>query len=246
MKIGGMAHRNGITFFCDAFKLKAIRKKNRIDYQIKWILPPKWLRKLEKKPVLGVFTTIYYQWLVFDFKVKLLFGLMTILYFAEPLIPMAYYPQLNKGQVLGIIVLLIIVSHKHLIRLLRYHGAEHKVINCYLKYGYLEEGLVKKSSRFNKRCGTNLVVIFLILYGLLQFFNVESLSIILILFFIAVFVARRAAMMNNEIFFHLFNIFQWVTVWEPGDEEINVAIQGFSRLYKGYIAYQTEMLNKRV
>ncbi|KAB3535313.1 DUF1385 domain-containing protein [Alkaliphilus pronyensis] len=243
MKVGGLAHRNGVTFFSDAFKIKAIKKNNKIDYKIKWILPPSWFKKIRIRPVFTIINTIYYQFMVFDTKIKLLLALILLLYFIEPFIPIKYNPQyyLNPLEAMGVVIAIIVIFHRPIIKTLKFHGAEHKVINCYISYGYVSEELVKKSSRFNKRCGTNLAVIFLILYGISTVFAAESIIIVVFAFFISIIISKALTKLKGKRTNSIVNAFQWITVWEPSEEEIYIATQAFLKLYKSYNIYCREM-----
>lgn len=127
---------------------------------------------------------------------------------------------------------------KELNILFMYHGAEHKAVNTYEKFG--EEGLtienIKKSSRFHKRCGGNFVVYFIILTILSVLIPIENLilkDIVMILLTI----------LNMGIAYEIVNIFsilpkpfdvinypatliQLVTTKEPTDDMIEVAMYG--------------------
>lgn len=84
----------------------------------------------------------------------------------------------------GIISVGIVITYIYLIsknketeKLFEYHGAEHKVINCYEKNQELTIENVKKSSRFHPRCGTNFSFIIVIVnVFLLSFINWGSLA----------------------------------------------------------------------
>ncbi len=64
---------------------------------------------------------------------------------------------------------------KDIKRLYRYHGAEHKCINCIEKGRPLTVKNVMRSSRFHKRCGTSFMFLVILISILLFFFiRVES------------------------------------------------------------------------
>ncbi len=50
---------------------------------------------------------------------------------------------------------------KDIQRVFQYHGAEHKVINCYESGDQLTIENIKKHSRIHARCGTNFLLIVL-------------------------------------------------------------------------------------
>ena len=55
-------------------------------------------------------------------------------------------------------------------RLYRYHGAEHKCINCIERGAVLTVDNVLESSRFHKRCGSSFIILILIISIILFFF----------------------------------------------------------------------------
>lgn len=76
-----------------------------------------------------------------------------------------------------ILYILAITLMPDIKRLFRYHGAEHKCINC------IESGLpltvanVKRSSRFHKRCGSSFILFVLVVSIILfMFINTDSIA----------------------------------------------------------------------
>ncbi len=73
-----------------------------------------------------------------------------------------------------IVIFLLYVSAisimKDIRRLYRYHGAEHKCINCIERGKPLTVNNVMRSSRFHKRCGTSFIFFVLIVSIILFFF----------------------------------------------------------------------------
>ncbi|AKL94249.1 hypothetical protein CACET_c07390 [Clostridium aceticum] len=245
MKIGGYAHGNGITFFCDVLKIRAIKEKEDIKYQINWILPKAWLRKLEGKFFLSSLLVIYYQWRVMSTKFKgLTIGLVSIAILEEILqisvLDKIPYSIMDKWWLYIILGTCFLWNIRKIIRLFQYHGAEHKVINCYIKYGYINYSLVKSSSRFNKRCGSNLVLIMLLFYGVLWLFAVESLIIFLLFFLVSIQMAKKIASKDRKWDKYM-NLLQWITVLEPQKEDIELAINAFKGLQQAYHIYCQEI-----
>lgn len=246
MKIGGYSHFNGITFFCDVFKIKGSKKNNDIIYDIEWIVPPKWLRKLENKFILGGILVAYYQWKVLDKKMKSLFLFLIGFYLMDEIMDLTFIDKYldyygSKFGIYFIIIALIIVAlnYKRILRVFRYHGAEHKAINCFVEHGYVDLYLMKKASRFNKRCGSNIASIFLLLYIPIWVLNVDSLTAIVIVFLIALQITKILAVKNFRWDKYI-QILQWITALEPREEEIEVAIGTFNQLQRGYYIYQSE------
>ncbi len=247
MKLGGYSHTRGITFFCDVLKVRALRKNNgEIDYKLKWILPPGWLRRIGKNKYLSVLLIIYYQWRAFDLKLKLLVTASLAVTFLEELlqIPILDYIIPSYGWEwwqLVFLIPLIILMIPRLMTLFRYHGAEHKVINCYTKHGYVSFHMAKAAPRFNKRCGTNLVTLFIMLYGMLWAINLDTIAMTFAAFLLALLLVRRLSEINNEKWERYFNLMQFFTVWEPRDAELELAVKAFSALLESHYLYQREV-----
>ncbi|MCI1930847.1 MAG: DUF1385 domain-containing protein [Clostridia bacterium] len=66
--------------------------------------------------------------------------------------------------------LILISRMKEINRVFRYHGAEHKTINCFEHDEELTVENVKKYKRFHKRCGTSFLLIVMIISMLVFFF----------------------------------------------------------------------------
>lgn len=136
-------------------------------------------------------------------------------------------------------------------RLYRYHGAEHKCINC------IEHGLpltvenVRKSSRQHKRCGTSfLFFVLAISIILLLLIRVESplmrvvvrIALLPVIAGISYEVLKLAGNSENA----LVNLFskpgmaiQMMTTSEPDDDMIEVAIQAVEAVFD-WRAYERE------
>jgi len=246
MKLGGYSHFNGITFFCDLFKIKGSENKKDINYNIEWILPPRWLRNLENKFIIGGTLVVYYQWKVLDRKMKNLFMFLIGIYLIGEIVDLSsidryldYY--IDKFFVYFIIIALIIatLNYKKILKIFRYHGAEHKAINCFVEHGYVNSYLIKKASRFNKRCGSNIASIFLLLYIPIWFLNIDSLILISIVFLIALQITRFLAV-RSYWWDKYIQILQWITAIEPKEDELEVAVGTFNQLQKTYSIYKIE------
>lgn len=122
--------------------------------------------------------------------------------------------------------------------LFMYHGAEHKVVNAYEKYGEKNINLenVKNQSRFHKRCGGNFVVYYVLVLMLFALIPINNLVVKAILMTIY-------GIINVGIAFEIVNIFsvlpkpldilnypatliQLVTTREPNEEMLKLAIYG--------------------
>lgn len=152
--------------------------------------------------------------------------------------------QIQISSLIKMIIRLIIVftyviiisKNKDLFRILRYHGAEHKVINCYELKNKLTIENVKNASRFHRRCGSNFVVYIIICYFVVFLFvprysiGVNILIEILLLPFmlglsyeIVEYIGRSNTAFSS-ILFSVSKGIQNFTTKEPKDDEIEVAI----------------------
>lgn len=245
VKLGGYAHSNGVTFFCDVLKIRGIKSKREINYKIDWILPKGWLRRLEGKFFLNGLLVMYYQWRVINNKFKALFvGLISLLlledFFNIVILDKILPLHIGRRWIALGIIFAVLINSKKIIRTLQYHGAEHKVINCYIKYGYLDKYLVQKSSRFNKRCGSNLGLIMLILYGIAWALNLYSLTLIFFIFLISIQIMKKVATKKSKWDKYI-NVLQWITVLEPKEEDIDLAINAFHKLQQAYDLYKKQI-----
>lgn len=244
MKLGGYAHYNGITFFSDVLKVKVVKNKEKFQYDLEWILPNKWLNRLDGKFILGGFLVMYYQWKVLNNKHKIIMSGLVLLLILEEIFHM---PSIDFLSILpfspywlfGAGFVIVLLNIKKIIRLFQYHGAEHKVINCYAEHGYVNRYLVKRASRFNTRCGSNLGLILILLYTILWLLNIDSVLWFFVIFLIALQIAKKIASLDKK-WDKYTNILQWITVLEPKDEDIDLAIDAFKYLLKSYEIYRKE------
>lgn len=132
---------------------------------------------------------------------------------------------------------------KDIRRLYRYHGAEHKCINC-LERGYaLDVNTVKRCSRLHKRCGTSFMFFVLFVSIILFFFIQVENPVYKVLLRIAMMpivagisyeIIRLAGRSNNPIVWLLSlpgMLIQRMTTKEPDKEMIEVAIAAIEAVF---------------
>lgn len=133
--------------------------------------------------------------------------------------------------------LLLISKNSDIKRLFKYHGAEHKTINCYEAELPLTVENVRENSRFHKRCGTSFLV-FIIILSMILFMFIKTDDIAIRVASRIIFVPLIAGV-SYEILKYagrkdnaLVNIisapgvwFQKITTKEPDDDQIEVAIK---------------------
>ena len=147
------------------------------------------------------------------------------------------------GVIVGIVRILIFLGYILLIskmkdvqRLFKYHGAEHKTINCFESGDELTLENVRKHTRLHKRCGTSFLIIVMIVSMIVFMFlrtdnvTLRVLSRIILVPLIAGIsyeIIKLAGKCDN-IFVKIISApgmaLQKVTTKEPEDEMIETAI----------------------
>ncbi len=145
--------------------------------------------------------------------------------------------------VIFIVYIVLISLNKDIKRVYRYHGAEHKCINCIEHGNSLTVENVMKSSRFHKRCGTSFLLFVVLLSVVLFFFiRVESpiLRIVVRLLMIPVIAGiayefLRLAGKSNNILVRIISApglwLQRITTKEPDEKMVEVAIQAVEAVF---------------
>ena len=170
---------------------------------------------------------------------------------------------LIEGGIRIVIFLLYVIGigfMKDIKRLYRYHGAEHKCINCLEKGRPLTVKNVKRSSRLHRRCGTSFLFLVVFVSVVIFFFiRVDSMwlrlliriAMIPVVAGIAYEILRLAGRYDN----FLINIIsapgmliQRLTTKEPDEEMIMVAIASVEAVFdwKNYLyeAYGYEITDE--
>ncbi|MCR5772990.1 MAG: DUF1385 domain-containing protein [Butyrivibrio sp.] len=142
-----------------------------------------------------------------------------------------------------ILYILAITLMPDIKRLFRYHGAEHKCINC------IESGLpltvanVKRSSRFHKRCGSSFILFVLVVSIILfMFINTESVAMKLLYRILLLPVVsgisyeliRLAGKSDNPVISIISKpglLLQHLTTKEPDDSMIEVGIASVEAIF---------------
>jgi uncharacterized protein YqhQ len=109
----------------------------------------------------------------------------------------------------------------------RYHGAEHKAVAAYEKYGKVTLQNAKLSSRLHPRCGTNIlgyIVLAALLDPLIGWWGYAVLQFILISEAWFVFGNTRPSIAVGNI------LQKYLTTTEPRRAELEVAVESLNRL----------------
>lgn len=163
------------------------------------------------------------------------FGFFT---FVEPLLD-GLAPVLRWSILIGILILLIRAFFYLVLgdKSLKYHGAEHKVINTYLAGDNLVLPNAQHHTRFAFRCGTTLATFFIFLELLIpdtvyQTFINDSIVGTILLFFLILGLAYETLTILSKkehgkgfsFFTSLISRMQILTTREPSSEELEVAL----------------------
>ncbi len=149
----------------------------------------------------------------------------------------------------GIVRIIIFIGYIFLIsrnsdiqRVFKYHGAEHKTINCYEHEEELTVENVKKHSRLHKRCGTSFLVFVMIISML--FFMLINTRVVLYRFLSRIIFVPLIAGVSYEVIKWAGNsdskfvsfvsapgmALQKITTLEPEDDQIECAIAAMERV----------------
>ena len=142
-----------------------------------------------------------------------------------------------------IIYILLISLMKDIRRLFRYHGAEHKCINCLERGKPLTLENVKASTRLHKRCGSSFLLFVMFVSIVLFFFiRVESIPLRIVVRIALIPVIAgisyeiiRLAGRSNNIIIRIISapglLLQMLTTKEPDDEMIEVGMKSVEAVF---------------
>ncbi|MBO7334084.1 MAG: DUF1385 domain-containing protein [Lachnospiraceae bacterium] len=145
--------------------------------------------------------------------------------------------------VIFILYVFLISLSKDIKRVYRYHGAEHKCINCIERGKPLTVDYVRSSSRFHRRCGTSFLILVVIISVILFFFiRVDNMILRLVFRLLLVPVIAgisyeilRLAGRYDNILIKIISapglLVQRITTKEPDDSMIEVAIAAVEAVF---------------
>jgi uncharacterized protein YqhQ len=240
---GGMARRGGVDFFGPNYSSSAERRDGKIYV---WIDPSKlWqpggvLGRISKWPVLrSVFfwVRILLQLLGSIWALVSFVGVIAVLWLFVGLMD---FGSESLGGFFGAVlaffaifpilpVLLLFFSAMKFTSIGRYHGAEHKAVAAYEKYGEVTLEGAKSMSRLHPRCGTNILIyIFFaaLVDPLIDWAPWAVLQFILISEAWFVFGKTRASIAIGDF------VQKYLTTSEPGRRELEVAVESLNELLR--------------
>lgn len=142
-----------------------------------------------------------------------------------------------------VVYILLISCMKDIRRLFRYHGAEHKCINCLERGKPLTVENVRESTRLHRRCGSSFLLFVMVVSIILFFFiRTESIPMRILLRIVLIPVIAgisyeiiRLAGRNNNFLIRMISApglwLQRLTTKEPDDEMIEVGIKSVEAVF---------------
>jgi uncharacterized protein YqhQ len=240
---GGMARYGGIDFFGPNYSSSAERRDGKIYV---WIDPSKlwkpegpWAR-ISQWPVLrSVFLwfRVLLQLLGSIWALVSFVGIMVVLYL---LVYLADFGSESLGGPLGAVlhffaifpilpVLLLFFAGMKFTVIGRYHGAEHKAVAAYEKYGEVTFDGASGMSRVHPRCGTN-ILIYIVAVSLVDPFIDWAPWVVLQFIVITeawfIFGSTRVSVAIGNF------IQRYLTTSEPGRKELEVAVESLNELLR--------------
>lgn len=140
--------------------------------------------------------------------------------------------------------------------LMRYHGAEHKIIHCYEKDGEWTVENIKKYPISHPRCGTQFTNYFFLVFSFICLFTVWQdlmsrliyrtaiLPIVLILSYEVFLIAQKGHIITDRLNLFFMKIQEETTVLEPTREMIEVGIRAIRPIIGEYRMTGKEVLEK--
>jgi uncharacterized protein YqhQ len=241
LQLGGMARWDGLDLFGPNYMSVAYRKDGEIHVKVEPSSIPKienpLALRLSRLPILRSI----FLWT--RLLIQVVGSLWTLVFFAATMAVLWLFVRLMEfggggGGLTGALfsffaefpilpVLLLFFAGMKLSPVGRYHGAEHKAVAAYEKYGEVTMLGAKSSSRIHPRCGTNILA-YIVLAGFLDpligWWGYAFLQFILISEAWFIFGQTRPSIAVG-------NFFQrYLTTTEPRRAELEVAVESMNRL----------------
>jgi uncharacterized protein YqhQ len=253
---GGMARWDGLDLFGPHFTSVAYRRKGEIHVKIE----PSALRtptnptlqRVSRWPIIRSF----FLWgRVFA---QIFGSLWSMLFFTATLVGLWLFVRLmqlgSEAETLGGVfaffaafpilpILLIFFAAMKFTPIGRYHGAEHKAVAAYERYGEVTLQNARDSSRIHPRCGTN-ILLYIILAALLDpliaWWGYAVVQFILISEAWFVFGKTRPSIAVGNF------LQRYLTTTEPRRSQLEVAVESLNRLLRAEDEREVEEAAVRV
>ena len=237
MKIGGRAYRNGLILVGENYSVKAYYQDGQLTYSVgkNNLQDNQFFNFIQQIPIIrGIFKlllSLYYFFKEATGNPKRFWPILTIL--ALDLILELYFvffPASSSRLVANIFFLdpifywLALVGIAFIIRgtllkeIFKFHGAEHKAVNYYQAN---LKGNLNEHSRLARRCGTNLVIVYVLLA-----LGIESLGLgfnILLETLVLLGIAYELLLIIPESILNIPYLLQRFTTIEPDEKHLKAA-----------------------
>lgn len=242
MLFGGMARWDGLDLFGPAYMSTAYRRKGEIHVRVEpsnlWRPKDPLVRRLSGLPVLRSF--FFWGRLL----TQVVGSLWTLLFFVVTMAALWAFVSLMQfgsgdgflGGAFGFLaafpilpILILFFAVMKLGPLGRYHGAEHKAVAAYEKFGEVTLANAKKASRIHPRCGTNIlayIVLAALLDPLIGWWGYAVLQFILISEAWFIFGKSQPSVAAGNF------LQRYFTTTEPRRAELEVAVESLKRLIR--------------
>jgi len=239
MSVGGRAFHNGVLLKDQKNSVKAyynqkeniqIEKKNEIKF-----LNNSFFKKISKIPLLrGILMFLRLIIGVFIESNKLILAIIALSMFNFKLVVNNNIIITSNMIWMVIVLIALIFNFSKMIETLKYHGAEHKIVNAF-NDGFQKP--INKYSRLANRCGTNLVVFFFLTNIVLSLvFNYFGFATDTTIFFIVQFLITYELFNKPpRLLLKLAMQVQRLTTREPGEKHLLAAREAlFALKIKNY------------
>lgn len=240
LTFGGMARWDGLDLFGPNYMSIAYRKDGKIHVSVEPSNAKK-LRNpaLERISRLPIIRSVFFWGRLL---LQVIGSVWTLLFFAATLGVLWLMVRLFElgsgagalGGVLGFFaefpvlpLLLVFFAAMKFTSIGRYHGAEHKAVAAYERYGEVTLDGARSSSRVHPRCGTNILIYILLaalLDPLIGWWGYAILQFVLISEAWYVFGESRASIAVGNF------LQRYITTSEPKRGELEVAVESLNRL----------------
>ncbi|MGM0502019.1 MAG: DUF1385 domain-containing protein [Bacillota bacterium] len=250
MKIGGRAYRNGLILFGENYSVKAYYEDGELLYQVgqNTLKDNKFFNFVQQIPILrGIFKLLFSLYYFFKeaagnpkrfWPILAILALDIVLELYFIFFPASSTQVVNQIFFLdplfywGALIIGVFVLRETLLKeIFKFHGAEHKAVNYY--QGDLS-GELNDYSRLARRCGTNLVAIYLFLVLVIESlgfgFNIFLETLLLLG------VAYELLLIIPESILNIPYLVQKFTTVEPDEKHLKAAQTALDLL----LAYEEE------
>ena len=242
LTFGGMARWDGLDLFGPNYMSIAYRKDGKIHVKVepsnaKQIQDPT-IERISRLPIIR--SLFFWGRLL----VQVVGSIWTLLFFAATLGVLWLMVRLFEmgsgagalGGILGFFaefpvlpLLLAFFAAMKFTSIGRYHGAEHKAVAAYERYGEVTLDGARRSNRVHPRCGTNILIYILIaalLDPLIGWWGYAILQFILISEAWYIFGESRASIAIGNF------LQRYITTSEPKRSELEVAVESLNQLLR--------------